>query len=334
MTRCSLALALAVFALLAACSGNITSSLATPCTTGAVQHCSCSSGGSGVQVCAPTGSFLECICAEGGDAGGHDARVENDAGLPHDGVDGDVSCLCESAPAPTCAGTMLIVSSAPGSCHGGVCTYPTQSVFCESGCANGACAGSDPCAGILCDSPPPPACTGNAVTTWDATGTCSGGACSYGTTSKSCENGCQDGACLECPSGEQLCSGTCVDTSSDSDNCGGCRNQCTGGSTCAFSQCQCASTDTPCGDACVDTATDPNNCGACGVACPSGYTCGPPPGAGNDFNGATVCSQGTTTCALAGGICDGYNRYELTCCGGATCGPIQGGGTTWISTCQ
>jgi hypothetical protein len=42
--------------------------------------------------------------------------------------------------------------------------------------------------------------------------------------------------------------------------------------------------------------------------------------------------MGTTVCALSGGICDGYNKYVLTCCSGA-CGPPQGGGMTWFSTC-
>ncbi|HZU82699.1 MAG TPA: hypothetical protein VE987_07275 [Polyangiaceae bacterium] len=83
----------------------------------------------------------------------------------------------------------------------------------------------------------------------------------------------------------QCCSGTCVDTRTDQNNCGSCGNVCTGvcnngaccpaGQACGAGATQtcCALGQTCCGDTCTDTNTDSNNCGACGVLCLPPQTC-------------------------------------------------------------
>ena len=54
--------------------------------------------------------------------------------------------------------------------------------------------------------------------------------------------GCGDGGGEEnCPTGERLCSGVCVNTLTDHNNCGGCGNACATGSQCVNGSCT-----TPC----------------------------------------------------------------------------------------
>ncbi len=94
-----------------------------------------------------------------------------------------------------------------------------------------------------------------------------------------------------------LCSGKCVDTLSDVDNCGTCGTKC--GSTAGCVDGKCVSCDAPtkrCGAKCVDTSSDSANCGACGVACTDGKVC---------LGGTCACASGTLLC---GGKCiDPFN---------------------------
>jgi hypothetical protein len=118
---------------------------------------------------------------------------------------------------------------------------------------------------------------------------------------------CAGGSC-QCPAGQTFCEVTCVDTTSDPNNCGGCGLACTGvpctGGACCppptrgpVQQCGapppppppagcpvyppppcfCPSGQTECrtmsGPSCSDLTNDPNNCGACGNVCPSGVAC-------------------------------------------------------------
>jgi hypothetical protein len=79
---------------------------------------------------------------------------------------------------------------------------------------------------------------------------------------------CSSGSCAACPTGFMACSGACLDTSTDSSNCGSCGHACNtaGGESCIAGVCACAS-GVDCSSVCVDTTTDSNNCGGCNMAC-------------------------------------------------------------------
>jgi hypothetical protein len=96
-------------------------------------------------------------------------------------------------------------------------------------------------------------------------------------TSPTCNGTCQ----FHCTTPWAHCStsadsnGCDVDINTDSNHCGGCNNQCTGGKVCNGSGvCACAATDTMCGGTtCIHLQTDSANCGGCGHVCNGGESC-------------------------------------------------------------
>jgi hypothetical protein len=71
-----------------------------------------------------------------------------------------------------------------------------------------------------------------------------------------------------CPTGQNLCSGACVNLQTSNQHCGVCGNLCAGaGVSCMAGRCACATGQTLCSGRCVNTQTDTANCGACGTAC-------------------------------------------------------------------
>ncbi len=104
---------------------------------------------------------------------------------------------CSAPPADGCIdATTLRVYQAAGACAAGGCDYPSTDVTCEFGCDVAACTG-DPCAGVTCDTPPATTCTGpNTLTSYAAAGSCGGGACSYAAVNVTCQNGCDNAACV------------------------------------------------------------------------------------------------------------------------------------------
>lgn len=90
-------------------------------------------------------------------------------------------------------------------------------------------------------------------------------------------NGGGAGNNASCPSGQTNCSGSCTDTSSDSNNCGSCGNVCQSGASCVSGSCsssgECSPSETNCGGSCTDTQSDSQNCGSCGNACTQGESC-------------------------------------------------------------
>jgi hypothetical protein len=124
----------------------------------------------------------------------------------------------------------------------------------------------------------------------------------------------------QCPQGQTLCGGVCVDLNSNANHCGTCGNSCPADKVCIGGACSCPPGFVSCGNNCVDISTDVNNCGACGFNCPPGKicvggVCSTCPSGLVDCSGACVdiqtsaanCGACGNTCptgyACVGGIC-------------------------------
>jgi len=91
---------------------------------------------------------------------------------------------CVNAPAPSCVDATTLNTYPSGTCTDqGFCEYPLVPVACEFGCDAGQC-NPDPCAGVVCDTPPNDQC-------YDPAGTCVDGQCVYDPfeTGTDCEDG-------------------------------------------------------------------------------------------------------------------------------------------------
>jgi len=132
---------------------------------------------------------------------------------------------CTTPPSKTCEGTKRIQYASPGTCNAatGACTYPRVEESCAHGCTNGICNGvPNPCAEVLCNTPPLPTCDAGSLLSYAATGTCEPGrepgvaVCSYLPTRTSCPHGCANRQCKACVRacggrvcGDDGCAGTC-----------------------------------------------------------------------------------------------------------------------------
>ncbi|MBI5501324.1 MAG: hypothetical protein HY907_13850 [Deltaproteobacteria bacterium] len=124
-----------------------------------------------------------------------------------------------------------------------------------------------------------------------------------------------------CPSGTESCGGTCVNTNTDHDNCGGCGNSC-GEAVCNAGRCVCSGVGLElCGTTCENTQSDPANCGDCGHACPTGQNC---------VAGACTseCSPVTESCNSRDDDCDGATDEDVT----RACDTACGAGTQTCTT--
>ena len=99
------------------------------------------------------------------------------------------------------------------------------------------------------------------------------------------------GGGAQCP-GATLCSGSCVQTDFDPNNCGSCGNKCATGELCSAGKCagQCLGGSSECSGKCVDTQIDPANCGACATSCKTGEVCSSGQCASSCLGGSTECS--------------------------------------------
>ncbi|MED5465316.1 MAG: lamin tail domain-containing protein [Myxococcota bacterium] len=108
---------------------------------------------------------------------------------------------CDAPPRRTCALNTVIIYESSGSCEAGRCRYPASEEVCDEDlvCLEGSCV--DPCAEVVCATPPGPVCNGNTVVSHRETGACVMGECSYEEVQEDCgsESLCLDGACVAVP---------------------------------------------------------------------------------------------------------------------------------------
>jgi hypothetical protein len=189
--------------------------------------------------------------------------------------------VCSTPPADGCeSGTQFRSHDKTGTCEAGVCSYASHEIACT--CTAGACT-TDPCASVTCASPPGAICKdANTLTKHAATGTCSGGNCSYAPTDSTCPFGCANGACKADPCNTLTCTTPPKPTCKDSTT----RTTYAAGGTCSAGSCSYAATNTACSGAtpsCKDPGTGAQ-CVACGTSsqCSNGGSC--------NSAGACVCS--------------------------------------------
>jgi hypothetical protein len=214
------------------------------------------------------------------------------------------SCACGvagsmcSAPKTCCDATLgTCVNLENDDAHCGDCNKACSSPL---HCVSGACA----CNGVQCSSGDT-CCTSGCASLMTDPVNCGGcdRRCAPGET-------CAMGACVcggtPCQSGQTCCSSMastsqmCVDTSSDSHNCGFCGNRCNIGEQCSGGNCSCAGgpscvgNQTCCQDGCFDLSADPGHCGACNMPCPNGSAC---------MMGRCVTTSCDPSCAVNGNQC-------------------------------
>jgi len=114
---------------------------------------------------------------------------------------------------------------------------------------------------------------------------------------------CLDTSQLQCIPGTVQCGDTCVETSTDSQNCGACGAACSGGNVCVGGACVCPVGQGVCNGLCTNVATDPKNCGQCGLQCGASQACNQ--GVCQD------CSTGTCQTALVAACISGLNVGNL-----------------------
>ena len=97
------------------------------------------------------------------------------------------------------------------------------------------------------------------------------------------------GASNMCP-GQTACGTQCVDTNTDSQNCGGCGIPCSNGRSCQTGQCKCQPGLLECNGSCVPS--DATHCGNCTTTCQASQVCS---------NNACMsgCAAGQTMCGTA-----------------------------------
>jgi len=151
-----------------------------------------------------------------------------------------------------------------GTCVSGICTCPGEQVFCNGNCIN--------------------PLTSNA--NCGATGNCSGSGSgnSQGTNCTTGNRICVNGTC-ECPGGQIVCGGSCINPSTSTSYCGA-SGDCTGagagnsqgmscvsGQQCTGGACVCRMSGAGCSGGVNDTCSSILHCGRCGNACEPEQAC-------------------------------------------------------------
>jgi hypothetical protein len=224
---------------------------------------------------------------------------------------------CSQPPANTCADTQTLRTfTSPGTCAGGGCSYAPRLVTCQFGCASGAC-NNDPCAGVTCATPPAKACLdATHLRTFNASGACSAGSCTYAAIDSTCQYGCSNGGCNNDPCQGVTCSAppakTCV---------GSAVRTYSGAGSCSSGTCGYAYTDTPCPNGCGNGACKAPTCGS--------TTCDTPPS-------STCTTANHLTTYFPQGSCSGttcsYTGIEVECSQGCLNGACISGSWTLESS--
>lgn len=217
---------------------------------------------------------------------------------------GAMACDCP-LPAPTCKGATRLEALSARCGDDGSCRYASSATACPQGCAEGACLG-DTCLGVVCRSPPAPACLNAQTLRWYAPmGTCAHGGCNYTAAEQSCA--CADNRCTF-----DMCAGVschqappavCVGNTLRSFSLQGtCEPQ---SGTCAYFP-----TETPCPFGCADGQCMQDKC--------AGQSCAEPPAANcldathvRTYGSAGRCDSTTGNCA--------YTETVTPCRMGQTC---------------
>lgn len=258
-------------------------------------------------------------------------------------------CTCD----PCQAGIGLVLD--PSTC---ACNCPAGQVMCSSGvCGNPASCNSCPAGTTACGGSCITCPAGQAPDPQTCACACPGVSCPAGQHQDPTSCACiPDAPCTGCAG--TCCNGSCVDTNTDTTNCGSCGAACAGGKTCQNGQCACPS-NTPdlCNGLCTNFRYDPGNCGGCSAGpngsffvcggsasspagpncCPNsvgqgtctdvsvdGLNCG---ACGNSCSGGKMCQSGVCSCPLGTAECNGQcvnAQIDSSNCG--ACGVTCGGG--------
>jgi formylglycine-generating enzyme len=230
---------------------------------------------------------------------------------------------CSTPPASACVDSATFKAyDKIGTCSEGACSYAAQEIACL--CKSNACT-TDPCIGVTCNSPPATVCK-NATTLvkYAASGTCSGGSCSYQATEMGCDFGCANAACKPDPCAGVTCNTQkapiCKDTTTVTSYAA------TG--TCSAGSCSYQATDTGCGTnklcggagVCAVCKTDAA-CGGTCAACSGGTPKCKDSGTSSKCVGCLKdgdCSGATPICNLSTNVCQARPSCNAL---GKTCGP-------------
>ena len=304
-----------------------------------------------------TDAHAEASADAAADASG-DGATDGASDAATDAPNPCANVSCSAPPSSFCENaTDLRVYATQGTCSAGACSYASATTPCPFGCAGGGCVGN-PCIGVTCASPPSSVCAdATHLTQHDATGTCTGGACSYPSHAVYCQYGCTGGVCNGDPCTGVACQtpsasycqdathltvydapGTCSGGSCSYPNshlvfCGfGCVN-----GQCAGDPCAGVSCSTPPASYCTDASTlrvasAPGTCsgGTCtftaaNVACAHGCANGACQNCATqaDCGPGSWCNAGTcvgcSTDQHCGTACTDCSASSKVCQGAATC---------------
>ncbi len=129
------------------------------------------------------------------------------------------------------------------------------------------------------------------------------------------------------------CDGKCFNFQIDDNNCGGCGHVCPDYSKCSAGQCVCdTKDDIICRDQCVNPKTDNNNCGDCENVCTTNSKCSD----GNCVCPYTICDDGCIDTQIDNKNCGACgNVCETgTCVGGVCCAAGYGYNANCNGTCM